>query len=1226
VVVLVVGLLPAAAPPAGLTTEQQVRLKEAARLGAEASKLLQAGQLAQAEAAWRQKLALERAVHGTDHEVVAGSLEQLATLQASREAFPQARQTREQVLGIRTRLYGAGDWRVTDARLAVQDVDLRARLSPEQRQQLNRATALNGQVVRLWQQGRPERAIPLAEESLAIRRRLLGEKHRHHAQSLSNLGAQYEVLGQLREAQRCYLQARNIWKEVVGENHPAYATNLTNLASVHQKMGEYRKALPLFERGRDITRATLGEYHPDYVNSLLHLASVYQEMGEYRKAVPLVERARDISRAALGENHLDYASSLIQLASAYREMGEYRKALPLLERALEIRRAALGEDHPAYANSLDNLAALYMAAGEYRKALPLLERARDIRRAARGENHPDYANSLNNLARVHQQMGEYRKALPLLERARDITRAALGENHPHYATSLNNLALLYNALGEYSKALPLWERVRDIRRARGEDHPAYATSLNNLASVYLYQGEYGKALPLLERALEIRRAALGENHPDYAQSLSNLASLHLLQGEYGKALPLLERVRDIRRAALGEDHPEYASSLNRLALLHLNQGEYGKALPLLERVRDIRRAALGEKHPRYADCLHSLGVLARARDESKEAERLLSRALTLDRDHLDDTFRILNDRQRLDKLSQHRIWLFDYLSVTAGSDIWSARAYAQVLATKGALASRQAEEFLARDQPRLRPLFDELRQARAGLARLQSQVPATTEQQKDWLERFREQERRKERAEADLARQSDTFRRFLGLRQAGAAEVCAALPADTVLIDFVFYRHATLRARPEGRNHWVGESRMLAFVLARGREVVCLPLGKADDIRQLVQDWREAVRTGKDPNPAGEELVRRVWAPLRKHLGKAQVVLVAPDGPLASLPFAALPGSRKGSWLLEEVAIGYLSSGRQLLELEADRDRPASSGLLALGGLDYGEVDPAGTTGLRLGVRRQAWGELPGTRREAEQIAAAFRAAFPDERPPELLRGRDGDAGRLQRELGTEAKQRWRWLHLATHAFFDPPASVPRPRVEGAFSFAQEHEQLTVGRMPLLCSGLVLSGANADPERGGLTALEVSGLNLRGCELAVLSACDTGRGAVALGEGVLGLQWGFQAAGARTVLSSQWSVSDAATSVLMEEFYAHLWGKKAMSKLEALRQAQLTVLRQPERVVRRARELRAELAKRGVSEEELAKRGIGRESVERPALPRDAKGPLSPPGWWAAFVLSGDWR
>ena len=101
-----------------------------------------------------------------------------------------------------------------------------------------------------------------------------------------------------------------------------------------------------------------------------------------------------------------------------------------------------------------------------------------------------------------------------------------------------------------------------------------------------------------------------------------------------------------------------------------------------------------------------------------------------------------------------------------------------------------------------------------------------------------------------------------------------------------------------------------------------------------------------------------------------------------------------------------------------------------------------------------------------------------------------------------------------------------------------------------------------DREDGILTAEEVQSLDLRGTDLVVLSACETGLGKLEYGQGVMGLQRAFQTAGARAVVASLWKVDDAATTVLMEQIYTNLWSKK-MPKLKALRQAQLTVLNNP---------------------------------------------------------------
>jgi CHAT domain-containing protein len=528
---------------------------------------------------------------------------------------------------------------------------------------------------------------------------------------------------------------------------------------------------------------------------------------------------------------------------------------------------------------------------------------------------------------------------------------------------------------------------------------------------------------------------------------------------------------------------------------------------------------------------------------------------------------------------------------------------------------------------------------------------------KEWQKRFADWERRKDDLEAQLARASAAFRALRRRRKLTAAEVARALPARTALIDFLVYKHYQPSRTRKG--FFDVEGRLLAFVLRTGKEEpVCVPLGSAALLDRLVRAWRRPLSAGRpappDPAVAGE-LRRRLWLPLQKHLGGARTVLIAPDGFLCGLPFAALPGRKPGTFQLEERTVGYVSSGRHLLELGEEEARPGA-GLLALGDLAYGKTPTRHEPDAFAG-RFLPWQALPGTRAELERVSRLCRAAFPRGGAVRLLRGTRGDKAALLRALEAGAAgRRWRYLHLATHGFFQPPRNaVPLPALAGwsaglgaapgwagallaltALHAAEDPEARdrsrtrldlsgqhgrTFERNPLLLCGLVLAGANESPD-GLLSAEEVAGLDLRGCELAVLSACDTGLGKAAGGQGVLGLQRALQAAGVRASLTSLWSVSDAATSVLMEEFYSRLWGKKKLAKLEALRRAQLAVLKDPARVRKRAAELRTELVKRGVGEAELAARGFGKEAGELPKGGKDKDG-QSPPAWWAAFVLCG---
>ena len=233
--------------------------------------------------------------------------------------------------------------------------------------------------------------------------------------------------------------------------------------------------------------------------------------------------------------------------------------------------------------------------------------------------------------------------------------------------------------------------------------------------------------------------------------------------------------------------------------------------------------------------------------------------------------------------------------------------------------------------------------------------------------------------------------------------------------------------------------------------------------------------------------------------------------------------------LLEEVALAQVTSARHLMALAAPRAGPNGDSLLALGGLAYGS--PPKPADPKAQASAPAYPELPGTRLEAEAVARLFRDHFPKAAAPRVLA--DADKAALQGLLGPgKDKARPRYLHLATHAYFEPPPPLPGEDRADADPFGRLFRERTLVRNPMLLSGLVLAGANASPEKGILTAEEVLGLDLRGCELAVLSACETGLGKeVAGGEGVLGLQRAFQAAGARTTVVSLWSVNDAATKI-----------------------------------------------------------------------------------------------
>ncbi|MGO8897996.1 MAG: CHAT domain-containing protein [Isosphaeraceae bacterium] len=439
--------------------------------------------------------------------------------------------------------------------------------------------------------------------------------------------------------------------------------------------------------------------------------------------------------------------------------------------------------------------------------------------------------------------------------------------------------------------------------------------------------------------------------------------------------------------------------------------------------------------------------------------------------------------------------------------------------------------------------------------------------------------------------------------------------------------YRAFRPPAQGKGEFQRESRLVAFVVRSDRPIERIELGPMAPIEKAIDEWRPILTAGKVKLATGDParaLRGLIWEPLEPHLEGVDSVLVSPDGPIGMIPLAALPGKEPGSYLIEERSIAVVPVPRVL---GSDETGPAPSqrtdpgkaaparSLLLVGDIDYG-----GDAGARVdrGASRSAavdtWaGFLPFERLSATQaeigsIGSEFRKRFPGAEELEL----DGVQA-TEEALGREAP-RHRFLHLATHGYFAPKElrsalgpddpQLKRPGIDALGGAG------VVGYHPGLLSGIVLAGANVRPtpidqDDGILTASEVAELDLSGVDLAVLSACETGLGEVAGGEGLLGLQRAFQEAGAGSVVASLWQVDDERTRALMTRFYENQWGKEGLQPAAALREAQLSMLR-------------GEGQRRSGKGEQ---RGADRVPVEGADT---SKSDRLPPFYWAAFVLSTD--
>src|SRR6185436_7578444 len=373
----------------------------------------------------------------------------------------------------------------------------------------------------------------------------------------------------------------------------------------------------------------------------------------------------------------------------------------------------------------------------------------------------------------------------------------------------------------------------------------------------------------------------------------------------------------------------------------------------------------------------------------------------------------------------------------------------------------------------------------------------------------------------------------------------------------------------------VGENQTALFAVTRegSLRVKILPVGEKQ-MRQDVERFLERVRqptADAETADLARSLYRTLIGPLADLVGKSERLLILPDGPLHRLPFGALiRDTDRRQYLTEWKPVHTALSLTVYGTLRATRREPSRSAvavepaqLVAFGDPHYPKA-PAPSEDTRdpflrnlRDLRSFHWTALPYTRREVERIAETYPEA-------RLFLGEDAIEERAK-AVGRDV----RVLHFATHGYLDDRAPLDSALV------LTIPEELPPGR-----------------DNGLLQVWEIfEGVRLD-ADLVVLSACDSALGRELSGEGLIGLTRAFQYAGARSVVASLWSVSDQATAELMARFHRHY--AAGISKDEALRQAQIELIRQPIRIT----------------------------TAYRQTVETDASAPF----FWAAFQLFGDWR
>jgi CHAT domain-containing protein/tetratricopeptide (TPR) repeat protein len=721
----------------------------------------------------------------------------------------------------------------------------------------------------------------------------------------------------------------------------------------------------------------------------------------------------------------------------------------------------------------------------------------------------DYVSLLQDLSLVRKHYRDEQGAIDLIEKGRSLAAEKLGTESIEYAVACNNLVLPLKAMGRGDEAL----RMADEALRVAANHPdrdwarQSATIYRNNRAILLMDSDPAAAGEVYA-SIVAEMEAMGR-HEDHRLALfyMNLGAARRETRNFDGAEEAFRRALEILKNQGWEDQRNLSIILDALAALAMRKGRVAEAV---DHVRESVR--LAESYLRNASAIAS------------ESEKLA----------LGSLFQTGEDV---------------HILLAAGE---TEEACELSLRSKGTVMDQSIREAKAlqglSDDADKRKLVAELRARqrqfqRVSLALQQGGGPP----------------------EGDPA--LGTLRQEVKRIQGLLLESGAGTPSDSGPVDLETVRNR-LGAGERFYEFVVAtdlenESYLGAFVITAD-SVKWVKLGTAEMTRIAVTRFRESVdaylaaatdesraEASATLEAASRKLHALLWEPLAPPAGETGRVVLCPDGPLHFVPFAVLLDA-ENRFPGEDRVFDYVSSARDFCRAN-DGGRIELSSAVVVGGPDYGQPLAGGAPNPEEASAVPLLGEATVARSGMARALRVDLAPLPGAAKEAGLVAQTLSGGGTKVTLLTAAKATERALagasgpsivHVATHGvFFDLDfGSVVSGRPGGQAG----------GIDPMLRGALALTGAQSAvgfweqsrfPEAdndGWLFAAEAVQLDLRGTELVTLSACETGIGDLASGEGVIGLRRAFLAAGARHVLSTLWPISDEMTVELMRDFYERL--------------------------------------------------------------------------------------
>jgi CHAT domain-containing protein len=850
---------------------------------------------------------------------------------------------------------------------------------------------------------------------------------------------------------------------------------------------------------------------------------IHHQNIEWKNDILIIEKKISDSKVN-SQNVQEYTMLIKQLAYLYIKTGNLKKAEENLLINFKIIESTYQNDVDNYINEIEEITQFFISINDLSNADFYAQKGYEV--TSNNHNDKKYLNFLSVKASIKSDLGDYETAYVLYLECISLSKDIYGSSSYFYGLIMGNMGDLMIRRNDYENAkrcyLIYYLNIIDIY---GDDHIETAIAQNKLSNIYVKLNNFQKALELNLSAHKIISNLSGETSSDYATSCYNLACTYALLNDFEKSEKYYLQAYKINTTIYGSENTNSLSSLKSLIILHdkmntlnLNKDFLSNYFILIKhKIKEIETNFSQKELIRFSE-----SVAQKNYTPSSFLQKYSSQ-------YPEINIGCFENQLLLKSLSLHN----------------QERIKSSIENSVDAIVKEKYQQFI--DNKRYLTKLDEIPI---------SQRPENYEVIKTETESL----------EKEVTRLSSTFADAKKSLTVNWKQVQEKLKPNEIAIDLVDYTYYNKK--------WTDSIYYGAFIIKKNSKYPeYISLFEKKQLSFLLSENINQIDSTKINKRYSDKAISDLFLkPLQNELKGVSGIYLSPSGLGHQINFSALPVSETQT-LGDKYEVHILGSTAEIMTYTiSGLDKKNNFELILYGGIDYNSSNPKAETDKKIvehpndvaALRAQSgisgFDYLNGTNNEVEQIQLkgvkngyAVSVYKEREATEESIKVLDGRTTHYV-------------LHLATHGFFfpDPKQEISKDIFleQGKSKFYKASDD------PMMRSGLLLAGANnywgkstgnTTTEDGILTANEISNLDLSGCQLVVLSACETGLGQINGSEGVFGFQRAFKMAGVKNIIMSLWKVPDAQTSELFDIFYSECFKGKTIHEAFQTAQAKMKV-------------------------------------------------------------------